>query len=167
MSGNDFISKKMKPKSKAQSPLTKKTNGKSSFVSWKNCTFVENSQHGTRRQDAWFCSYLLRVLSTRKGKIRKTGTYADLIIQMMLEAWKTQDVKFFKDIATTLKRSNVYESASLAAQKLSNDYYEVHEAKKKNYSLGEIMYVCGVSNKKQARRVRDSFNKFTSSGGGP
>jgi len=144
----------------------KKRNGKASFVSWKNCTFDENCKQGQRSLDAWFCCFMLMVLSTRKRKIRKTGTYVDWIIPMLIKAWKTQDIKFFKDIAATLKRSNTYVAASLQAQKLSWDYFDVHQGQKKSYSLGDIMKICGIGDKQQARRVRKSFNEWLLSRGG-
>ncbi len=85
---------------------------------------------------------------------------------MMVKAWKTQDVSFFEDITATLKRSNTHEAASLEAQKLSWDYFDIQQGRKKNYSLGEIMKICGIGNKRQARRIKDSFNKWSSSRGG-
>jgi hypothetical protein len=78
--------------------------GRAALKIRKGMNFQTQAQEGNRTRPAFFALLYLKMLSKRIAPMRKTGTVADWLSPLLVNAWKNCDAKFFTDIARTIER---------------------------------------------------------------
>ena len=131
--------------SEKNSELKANRKGRTALKMQKQIDFLQQAQQGNRSLDAFAASIFLKMLSCRIPPIRKTGTVADCLIPMLVNAWKNSDAKFFSDIARTIKRPQGTKDvhADPAAAALLGYILECpEEERRRTYSIDEIRQIC-------------------------
>jgi hypothetical protein len=119
--------------------------GRAALKRQKDTNFLTQAQSGNRTPAAFAASLFLKMLSKRIAPVRKTGTVADWLLPLLVNAWKNCDVKFFMDIARTIKRKRGTEDvhADPAAAALLAFIQECPQGDEpRAYSIQEIQRIC-------------------------
>jgi hypothetical protein len=124
-----------KPKSKGRIPLRDR----------KQANILRQCREGNRQPKAFWASLFLKWLAERAKPIRKTGTVADMFLSYCIAAWNDSNVKFFTDIARTIKNGKEHVHANPAEYRLWLHFTEhpfEAEERSRVFSIGEIQEIC-------------------------
>ena len=119
--------------------------GRAALKVRKETSFQKQAQEGNRTRAAFAASLYLQMLSKRIAPVKKTGTVADWLLPLLVNAWKNCDAKFFTDIARTTKRKGDTEDvhADPAAAALFSYMQECpQEDESCAHSIEEIQRIC-------------------------
>ena|ERR1700722_4999023 len=134
--------------------------GRAPLIMRKATKFLAQCQEGHRLSEAYWASIYLKMLARSTKPIKTTGTVADWLLPLFVNAWKNGKAKFFKDIARTIARGTENVHADQAAHNLLTHFLEdafEEENRKKCYSIAEIQKICGgkISERTAGRYAHD------------